>query len=46
MMSSLIPIVIEMLYAVRFASQLENDYWNRCSDISKENVWMKPFIYK
>jgi hypothetical protein len=37
-MSFLMPIVIEMLFAVRFASQRENDYYNRCSDINKENV--------
>jgi hypothetical protein len=34
----LMLIVIEMLFAVRFATQRENHYKNRCSDINKENV--------
>jgi hypothetical protein len=34
-MSSLMPIDIETLFAMRFASQRETDYLNRCSDINK-----------
>jgi ATP/ADP translocase len=40
------PIFIQMLFAVRFASQREYDYSNQCSDIKKENVRKKLFIYK
>jgi C4-dicarboxylate transporter len=45
-MSLLILIVIERLFAGRFATQRENHFSNRGSDINKENVHMKLFYYK
>jgi hypothetical protein len=39
------PIAIEMLSAVRFSSQRENDYKNCFYDIYKEYILMKHFIY-
>jgi hypothetical protein len=39
-------IVIETLFAVRFANQRENHYKIRCCDINSGNLQMKLFFYK
>jgi hypothetical protein len=44
--SSPMPINIEMDNAVRFVSRRENDYYQRSSYINKEYVRMKLSIYK
>jgi hypothetical protein len=43
--NSLMPIVIEMDNAMRFASQRENYYKRRNSDINKEYLRKKLIIY-
>jgi hypothetical protein len=43
--NSLMPIFIEMDNAVRFASQRENNYKQRSSDINKDYLRMKLIIY-
>jgi hypothetical protein len=43
---SLIPIVIEMDNAARFAFQRENNYYYGSSDTNRDYVRMKLIIYK
>jgi hypothetical protein len=45
-MSVLMLMINEMLFAVRIVSQRDNTYKNRCCNNNKENVQMKHFIYK